>query len=131
MYVLSLNLSSAHVLTFCIVDWTLHPASDFKNGVPSILSRYDISLNPLGLQRVYQNLRYFNTGIGHLIREMNSTIGIPYAAFRIILADNIICEGCQCMYSVDGFNAHIERGKCSNTPDLISGTFVTISLLLN
>jgi hypothetical protein len=65
-------------------DPTLHPA--FNADEPhSILQLYDQHIYPNCLDRAFNFLEYVYTLIGQLIRDMNSSVGIPYSDYAVLI----------------------------------------------
>lgn len=82
--------------------------------------------NNSGNTRTFSHLQYFNTSVGFAIRELNSTVGLPRDTFNHILGHSHVCNSCLCLFSIDGFNAHLGgvvdgKGRCLNTPSFDTG----------
>lgn len=56
-----------------------------------------------------------NTAVGQVIRELNSVLGTPQSAFRALREIAVKCDACYCMYSPEGYNAHVVNKKCRNS----------------
>ncbi|KAF8055004.1 hypothetical protein FPV67DRAFT_1750631 [Lyophyllum atratum] len=97
-------------------DISAHPAAQGK--VPKQLAPYDPSSTST---RTSQHLQYFDTAIGYALRELNSTAGITENAFTILSEQAHLCKGCNCLFSGDGYDAHLdEESRCKNTPEFRS-----------
>jgi hypothetical protein len=92
-----------------------------------VLIPYGPNANPGCSNRTYNNLQYLGTPIGRLIRELNSTVSILYRSWMTLITATVLCEGCQCMYSPDGYRAHVKQQRCSNTPALTPGELTMAS----
>ncbi|KAG6836006.1 hypothetical protein H0H93_012313 [Arthromyces matolae] len=90
-----------------------HPAADLKN-THRVLQPYDSTIFPNCLNRTFAHLQYMSTNIGRVIRELHSSIGIRHEALLALISDATTCSACRCIFSVDGFNAHIENNTCRN-----------------
>ncbi|KAJ6578501.1 hypothetical protein B0H19DRAFT_1253738 [Mycena capillaripes] len=93
-----------------------HPASSLAVAHP-LLVVYDSRIFPDCITQPFQNLPFFNTAIGILVRELNSTIGIIPRDFSLITSNFTTCCCCYCTFSRDGYNKHIQGGVCSSHPD--------------
>lgn len=99
---------------------SLHPAYD-PSAPPAALEPYNPSTHDGN--RCHSHLKYFDTTVGRVLRELNSTLGIPYDSYKALRILSYDCPGCGCVYSLDGFNEHIENGLCRNAPELMPGMF--------
>ncbi|KAK0472564.1 hypothetical protein EDD18DRAFT_1230545 [Armillaria luteobubalina] len=83
----------------------------------SLLEPYDYHLYPNCLSRTFSvGCEFLGSGIGNVVRSVCSTLGVPKAAFDCLVADAAICLACSCVFSMEGFNAHISDGACRNWP---------------
>lgn len=89
--------------------------------MPTVLTEYSVVYKPNCHIRTFNHLQYIDTLIGRLIRDLVSDSGIPANAFNILRLQAHKCFGCECMFSIDGYNAHIHQGLCANTPKLVPG----------
>ncbi|KAF8160163.1 hypothetical protein BJ912DRAFT_936184 [Pholiota molesta] len=91
-----------------------HPAWD-EIDTPYVLQPYDVRLYPGCTRRTYQNLAFIDTSLGRAIREFNSTLGIPRDTLYALKEIAIKCQACYCMFSPEGYNAHIVDKRCRNS----------------
>ncbi|KAJ3768163.1 hypothetical protein FB446DRAFT_752645 [Lentinula raphanica] len=95
-----------------------HPAYNLPAQPLSILAPYDPSTNDGGA--TFSNLQYFDTSMGRVIREINTTQGAKPSSFEYLTSLTQTCAACLCEYSPDGFAAHVENGegspRCRNVP---------------
>lgn len=103
-----------------IIPGENHPAADSTNP-PHILIPYHPDTKDGCANRTFNHLQYLTTPIGSLIREFNSTMGIPLVSWCRLIQQPVLCVGCDCMFSEDGYDAHIQQGRCTNTPSLKRG----------
>ncbi|KAK0496586.1 hypothetical protein EDD18DRAFT_1167186 [Armillaria luteobubalina] len=83
----------------------------------SLLEPYDYHLYPNCLSQTFSiGCEFLGSGIGNVVRSVCSTLGVPKAAFDHLVADAAICLACSCVFSMEGFNAHISDGACRNWP---------------
>ncbi|KAK0492767.1 hypothetical protein EDD18DRAFT_1465281 [Armillaria luteobubalina] len=83
----------------------------------SLLEPYNYHLYPNCLSRTFSvGCEFLGSGIGNVVRSVCSTLGVPKAAFDRLVADAAICLACSCIFSMEGFNAHISDGACRNWP---------------
>jgi hypothetical protein len=95
-----------------------HPAADSDLPPPVLLRYYDLVCTPL-----FEHNEYFNSAVGRAVRTWNSKIGIPFPVFHAVMyGSSRLCNECRCMYSLDGFHAHINNGRCMNKPGTPIGT---------
>lgn len=111
----------------------LHPASS-HGPLPEILKPYDPS-NAFG-KRILANLDYLTTSTGWVIRDLNSSRGVPYPTFNLFRHSAYVCIGCNCYFSVDGFNRHLIGGLdgmtvCGNHPESTQGKSFVESLVFH
>lgn len=81
------------------------------------------------LTRAFSNLEHLDTHLGRAIREFNSPIGLPGQSWRHLLEYNVPCKGCQCVFSIHGYNSHIVKGLCSMAAPMREGTYFVSSYL--
>ncbi|KAJ7272362.1 hypothetical protein C8J57DRAFT_1225897 [Mycena rebaudengoi] len=92
-----------------------HPlANETAADLPYVMHAYDKSRHPDCATRTFANLTFFATDLGHCIRQFLSTVGIPLSAFSNMIRHCNGCSNCRCMFSFDGYNAHLDRGHCRN-----------------
>ncbi|KAF8076819.1 hypothetical protein FPV67DRAFT_1445383 [Lyophyllum atratum] len=91
-----------------------HPAAN-SNDTHRILQPYDERIYPGCLDSTFQHLTYVSTNIGHAIRELNSNVGIPRTALNVLVSDATTCDACNCIFSLDGYNAHVTGRQCGNS----------------
>lgn len=91
-----------------------HPAWDAIH-TPLTLQPYDSRMYPSCTNRTFQNLGFLDTSLGRVIREFNSTLGIPEDTLRALKEVAVKCDSCYCMYSPEGYNAHVRDKKCRNS----------------
>ncbi|KAG6894111.1 hypothetical protein C0992_007458 [Termitomyces sp. T32_za158] len=92
-----------------------HPASNLED-THRILEPYDERIFPGCLNRAFEHAEYMHTDIGRVIRELNSTLGVPLAAINTIYGYSRTCPECRCAFSIDGYNTHLENQRCKNFP---------------
>ncbi|KAF8185507.1 hypothetical protein K438DRAFT_1765739 [Mycena galopus ATCC 62051] len=85
----------------------------------AIMDSYDPKCYPPSLIRAFSNLQHLDTHVGRTIQEFNSVIGIPQGTWNPLLSLNELCKCCQCNFSLDGYNSHInQEGCCSMSPPM-------------
>ncbi|KAJ7882132.1 hypothetical protein B0H13DRAFT_2539789 [Mycena leptocephala] len=89
----------------------LHPLVD--KPPHAVMGPYDGNAHPGSLIRAFSNLEHIDTHLGYAIREFNSSIGIPARTWRSLLAHNVPCKCCLCVFSIDRYNSYVVQGKCS------------------
>jgi hypothetical protein len=92
----------------------MHPAWN-EASTHRILQPYDARIYPGCTSRTFQNLTFMDTSVGRVIRELNSTMGVPMGTLKALKEVAVQCKACYCMYSVDGYNAHVVDKKCRNS----------------
>ncbi|KAG6894170.1 hypothetical protein C0992_007246 [Termitomyces sp. T32_za158] len=90
-----------------------HPAADLTK-THRVLEPYDERIFPGCLARMFEHMQYLNTNVGRVIRELNSTLGVPLSAVRTLNEYAVTCQACLCIFSIDGFNAHLSGKRCMN-----------------
>jgi hypothetical protein len=101
-----------------------HLAANPAN-LPDVLTPYHPDTKPGCSIHMYNNLQYFTTHISNLIHEVNSMMGISVKAWATLTAHTILCESCQCMFSEDGYNAHLKHQCCTT---LATGKCISCSM---
>ncbi|KAJ3760419.1 hypothetical protein EV360DRAFT_81213 [Lentinula raphanica] len=95
-----------------------HPAYSLESQSLGVLAAYHHSNNNGEL--TYDNMQFFDSTVGRLIRDVNTTLGAKPASFKYLISLSCTCAVCLCEYSPDGFAAHNENGegspRCRNTP---------------
>ncbi|KAJ7218744.1 hypothetical protein C8J57DRAFT_1254742 [Mycena rebaudengoi] len=92
--------------------------------LPQIMRTYCPKLYPSNLSRTvrhyfYKGQEFFNSPLGLAIRYLVSPLGLPWNDYSNIVDHCKGCIGCQCLFSIAGYNAHItEDGRCGNTPSM-------------
>ncbi len=94
----------------------MHPI--LKEPIPRYMARYTSA------NAVQADLRFFDSPIGQRIGQLLSPIGLVPASLRQFLRESKECPACRCIFSIDGFNAHIDYdGTCKNWHKPITGEF--------
>ncbi|KAJ6453623.1 hypothetical protein C8R47DRAFT_1228995 [Mycena vitilis] len=73
-------------------NFEAHPLS--SPTTPHVLLPYDMNFNPLCVPRVMNNLDFINTAISCVIRELNSTIGVPESDFVWLIVNSTFWGCC-------------------------------------
>ncbi|KAJ6581774.1 hypothetical protein B0H19DRAFT_1061289 [Mycena capillaripes] len=89
---------------------------------PDVLLPYDPLVYPGCVDRIMNNSEFIDTGIGCIIRELNSTLGVLHEDFHTMKNNSTFCRGCLCVFSNDGYNKHVKNGVCSSHPRLAPAT---------
>ncbi|KAJ7127688.1 hypothetical protein C8R44DRAFT_873502 [Mycena epipterygia] len=97
-------------------DWLKHPLSG-RDELPAMFRPYDRRFNSAFVLKIFDSARFLKTGLGHAVRELNSTLGLPLSTFRRLLQMGYYCPGCSAIFSLEGHNAHIIDGRCGNHPE--------------
>lgn len=95
-----------------LVKPCIHPLND--SILPPILQPYDVRIYPRCLGRTLQHLQYVSTWTGLMIECLNSPYGLTGSAFTSLVCESIPCDCCLCVFSIDGYTAHIVAGRCGN-----------------
>lgn len=111
-------------------DSTAHPAWDMENP-HRLLHIFDKRIYPSCLVRTYDNLQLLYKPLGQIIRELNSSLGIPHSDYATMVRSSLLCDGCKSQFSIDGYNQHITDGRCTNHPDLEPGMLLANLCLFN
>ncbi|KIM83577.1 hypothetical protein PILCRDRAFT_782995 [Piloderma croceum F 1598] len=82
-----------------------HEAAD-RDLPPTSLMSYHPTFKPVP----FTHLQFYDSMIGRAVREWNSPAGVSTEVWFYILASNVLCYGCQKMYSIDGLEAHAPNG---------------------
>ena len=94
----------------------MHPI--LKEPLPQYLEWYTSA------KAVQADLRFFNSPIGCRIRQLLSPVGLVPASLCQLFQESKECLACHCVFSIDGFNAHIDYdGTCKNWHNPITGEF--------
>ncbi|KAK0442451.1 hypothetical protein EV421DRAFT_1904219 [Armillaria borealis] len=95
----------------------LHPVSA---PIHPVLYPYDKEFNPAGedLRAAHQQ-QFYDSNIGRVIQGFHSSCGLWRHEWEWLLRNCTECEACTCVFSVDGYNAHIENGVCENWMNLV------------
>ncbi|KAJ7126596.1 hypothetical protein C8R43DRAFT_958085 [Mycena crocata] len=89
------------------------------------------------LIHAFSNLEHIDSHIGRAIREYHSPIGILDQAWETIIDNTIICNSCQCYYSLNGYNLHVVDNFCTMASSLfvvcpiLNPDFPTVSMYPN
>jgi hypothetical protein len=113
---------SLNILKSNLEKPSLHPAWDADES-PRVLRPYDDRVYPGCTRRTYENLDFFDTILGRVIRELNSTFGVPKSTFIALTEAGIKCDSCGCMFSPDGYEHHITDKQCTNCHFAREGLF--------
>ncbi|SJL18015.1 uncharacterized protein ARMOST_21586 [Armillaria ostoyae] len=101
-----------------------HPLQ--QHPLPSFMARY-CSVNTSIAD--HGNLQFFDSPIGIRIRLLHATTGLIPASLRQIQSESRECSACHCVFSIDGYNAHLDidniccnwykgiPGECSYIPE--------------
>ncbi|KAJ6467460.1 hypothetical protein DFH09DRAFT_1111943 [Mycena vulgaris] len=92
-----------------------HPAWGSSDTPHEILLPYHPNSSNRRLADMMQNM---TTPYGQIIRDFMSTAGIPRISLFYLCQQCLLCSGCSCMYSVDGYHQHRDRGICTGSVDL-------------
>jgi hypothetical protein len=65
----------------------------------------------------FTHLQFYDSMIGRAVCKWNSPAGVSTEVWFYILASNVLCYGCQKMYSIDGLEAHAPNGICGSDAD--------------
>lgn len=58
---------------------------------------------------------------------MSSDLGILPKGIQIIQAEGQVCNSCECVFSIDGFNSHLVNNRCGNCSKDKHGASISIS----
>lgn len=105
-----------------------HPAANLDD-THYVLEPYDERLFPGCTERTFENVEYLFTSIGRVVQEFNSTLGVPSSAFNTMVEYKAQCDRCNCIFSVDGFNLHLDNGICRNCNDVQYGVYFLSSFI--
>ncbi|KIK52804.1 hypothetical protein GYMLUDRAFT_250932 [Collybiopsis luxurians FD-317 M1] len=98
----------------------LHPAY-YTNETPHILFPYSISSPSNTVNAIHQHGHFFDTELGRIVHALNSATGTPISLFMKLLRSSSTCSGCLCVFSVEGYQAHLGYVNavphCLNTPE--------------
>ncbi|KII92928.1 hypothetical protein PLICRDRAFT_172957 [Plicaturopsis crispa FD-325 SS-3] len=74
-------------------------------------------LDPYRTEKWPVDMRNFSAPIGHLLRQLNSNIGVTPQHILLISDDMVTCVGCRCCFSFRGYRDHVSivDGNCGNT----------------
>ncbi|KAJ7776445.1 hypothetical protein B0H16DRAFT_1712821 [Mycena metata] len=86
-----------------------------KKPVPEFLLHYQPATARTRLADLMQNM---TSPIGRIISEFTSTAGIPLTTLLFLLKESILCTGCKCMYSIQGYQQHRSYGRCTGNVNL-------------
>ncbi|PBK62177.1 hypothetical protein ARMSODRAFT_980953 [Armillaria solidipes] len=94
-----------------------HPLQ--QRPLPSFMAHYcSVNMVPAG----HENLQFFNSPIGIRIRLLHAMTGLIPASLRQIQSESRECSACHCVFSIDGYNAHVDTNNmCRNWHKSISG----------
>ncbi|KAJ7661095.1 hypothetical protein B0H17DRAFT_1144798 [Mycena rosella] len=92
----------------------LHPLTE-KPPV-AVMRTYDQETATGCLIRAFSNLEHIDSHLSRALREFNSLIGIPAGTWKAIVGNATTCSCCLCSFSFDGYNSHINQGRCSMVP---------------
>lgn len=98
-----------------------HPAASLITSPPA-MRPYDVRIHIGCLNRTFQHLSYLSTWTGKIIQCLNSVVGISHSMLVVLLHQNTSCRCCHCMFSVDGYAAHLSGMHCTNIQSSQSGT---------
>ncbi|KAJ7252171.1 hypothetical protein C8J57DRAFT_1520013 [Mycena rebaudengoi] len=125
-------------LSFPASDWLpdhpfSHPLAQEPEQLPYAMQAYDRQRHPSCTVRTFNNLEFFTTRLGQLLRHFLSTIGITFNDYRNMIWYAKGCGGCGCMFSYDGYNSHLKAGQCRNHPNLkhVGATSPPVGTLLD
>ncbi|RDB30935.1 hypothetical protein Hypma_004907 [Hypsizygus marmoreus] len=104
----------SHVFGLYQANPLTHPAADLLETY-HVLEPYNERVFPGCLNRTNENLNFLSTDIGQAIRELNSMLGIPRSTLDVLAMYATLCGACNCVFSIDGYHAHIDNGKCGNS----------------
>jgi hypothetical protein len=71
----------------------------------------------------FTDLTLYNSMIGHAVQEWNSPSGVSSDVWFYIVVSNILCYGCERMYSIDGLEAHAPAGLCDSGVRSVSADY--------
>ncbi len=116
-------------LTSCMADRTsaypiFHPASA---PLHPILYPYDQNLHPAGQNLRANHLQFYDTDVGRIIHGLHSCSGLFRHEWRRLCLDSTKCGACACIFSVDGYNAHVNNGICKNWSTVVHGKISSTS----
>lgn len=114
-------------VAFFLESPQIHMAYDLKE-LPEIMWPYN-ALKPQSLYEVImKNLTFIDYQIGALIIKLNSVDGITILSFMEIMSAAQKCSGCCCVFSPEGYHAHLGYNEvsgftshCCNSPLLPVG----------
>ncbi|KAE9404254.1 hypothetical protein BT96DRAFT_989528 [Gymnopus androsaceus JB14] len=109
-------------VAFFLESPQIHMAYDLKE-LPEIMWPYN-ALKPQSLYEVImKNLTFIDYQIGALIIKLNSVDGITILSFMEIMSAAQKCSGCCCVFSPEGYHAHLGYNEvsgftshCCNSP---------------
>ncbi len=94
----------------------MHPI--LKQPLPHYMMRYTSA------NAVQADLRFFDSPIRQCIQQLLSPIGLVPVSLHQFLQESKECLACHCVFSVDGFNAHIDYDRTfKNWHKPITGEF--------
>lgn len=103
-----------------VEDYRNHPCANQSRPHP-LLYIYDPRIYPEVLSKTLAFVQFMNRPVGEITRQLNSTLGVPWQTYRALIASTVSCSCCNGHFSLDGFNAHIKDGRCTNHPDTAEG----------
>ncbi|KAK0431483.1 hypothetical protein EV421DRAFT_1911819 [Armillaria borealis] len=86
-----------------------------------ILYPYDHNLRPADQNLRANHLHFYDTDVGRIIRGLHSCSGLFMHEWRRLCLDSTKCGACACIFSVNGYNAHIDEGICKNWSTVVHG----------
>ncbi|KAJ6585423.1 hypothetical protein B0H19DRAFT_1321063 [Mycena capillaripes] len=71
------------------------------------------------VHRLADMMQYMTSPTGQIITYFTSTVGVPYVMFLQLKQESILCIGCNCMFSIQGYHGpHRSYGRCTGNVDL-------------
>jgi hypothetical protein len=102
-------------------DISSHPIAQIATNPIGPLNIYDDRIYPGASRRILRYDTHAYNEQGRTIRQLNQTIGVQVSDHLTIIAFRKRCSGCSSNFTPDGYNEHIQDGRCTNHPDLVQG----------